>query len=78
MDEAIALAMAGAGKGVVVTAGTLIFAVAMWSFSSLRFQSEMALLMAVWLMISAASALILMPAMVALIKPKFIVGARVV
>ncbi|MEI8324399.1 MAG: efflux RND transporter permease subunit [Betaproteobacteria bacterium] len=76
MNEAIALALAGAGKGVVVTAGTLIFAVAMWSFSSLRFQSEMALLMAVWLMISAASALILMPAMVALIKPKFIVGAR--
>ena len=76
MNEAIAQALAGAGKGVVVTAGTLIFAVAMWSFSSLRFQSEMALLMAVWLMISATSALILMPAMVALMKPKFIVGAR--
>jgi predicted RND superfamily exporter protein len=74
MAEAIQLALAGAGKGVVVTAGTLIFAVAMWSFSSLRFQSEMALLMAVWLLISATSALVLMPAMVALIKPKFIVG----
>jgi predicted RND superfamily exporter protein len=74
MTEAITLALAGAGKGVVVTAGTLIFAVAMWSFSSLRFQSEMALLMAVWLMISATSALVLMPAMVALIKPKFVVG----
>lgn len=78
MAEAITLALAGAGKGVVVTAGTLIFAVAMWSFSSLRFQSEMALLMAVWLMISATSALVLMPAMVALIKPKFVVGNRVV
>ena len=74
--EAIALALAGAGKGVIVTAGTLIVAVAMWSFSSLRFQSEMALLIAVWLMISATSALILMPAMVALIKPKFVVGDR--
>jgi hypothetical protein len=75
LEEAIALALAGAGKGVTVTAGTLILAVAMWGFSSLRFQSEMALLMAIWLGISAFSALVLMPAMVVVFKPGFVMGA---
>lgn len=74
LEEAIALALAGAGKGVTVTAGTLILAVAMWGFSSLRFQSEMALLMAIWLGISAFSALVLMPAMVVVFKPGFVMG----
>lgn len=76
LPEAIALALAGAGKGVVVTAGALIIAVGLWSFSSLRFQAEMALLMAIWLGISALSALFLMPAMVAVFKPRFIFEVR--
>lgn len=74
MAEAIRLALGGAGKGVVVTAGALIIAVAMWAFSSLRFQSEMALLMAIWLLISATSALVLMPVLVAVVRPRFILG----
>lgn len=76
LPEAIALSMAGAGKGVVVTAGALIIAVALWSFSSLRFQAEMALLMAIWMSISALSALFLMPAMVAVFKPRFVFEHR--
>jgi len=76
LSEAINLSLAGAGKGVIVTAGALILSVAMWSMSSLRFQADMALLMAIWLAISATSALILMPAMVAVFKPKFVFEGR--
>lgn len=72
LPAAIRLALAGAGKGVAITAGGLILAVAVWATSSLRFQSEMALLMAIWLAISAISALVLVPAMVVLFKPRFV------
>jgi uncharacterized protein len=42
----------------------------------LRFQAEMGLLMAIWLFVSAFSALFIIPAMVYVFRPKFIVGAR--
>jgi predicted RND superfamily exporter protein len=63
-----------AGRGVLITASTLIVSVVLWSFSSLRFQAEMATLMAIWLAISASSALFIMPAMVYVFRPKFVVG----
>jgi len=71
---AIAKSLSGAGRGVLITASTLIVSVVLWSFSSLRFQAEMALLMALWLGISAASALFLMPAMVYVFRPRFVIG----
>jgi uncharacterized protein len=70
---AIRKSLLGAGRGVLVTGSTLIAAVALWTWSSLRFQAEMALLMALWLFISATSALLIMPAMVYVFRPGFIV-----
>lgn len=72
--QAIQKSLNTAGRGVLVTASTLIISVILWSLSSLRFQAEMGVLMAIWLAISAASALFVMPAMVYVFKPKFIVG----
>ena len=54
----------------------LIFAVVLWTFSSVRFQGEMALLMAIWLFVSAVRALVLMPALVVIFKPAFVVGIQ--
>lgn len=71
---AIARSLHGAGRGVLITAGSLIFSVFMWSFSSLRFQAEMGSMMALWLGVSALSALLVVPSMIAVFKPKFIVG----
>ena len=48
--------------------------VLLWMNSSLRFQADMGLLMAIWLLVSAASALFLMPAMVYVFRPQFVVG----
>ncbi|WP_373377656.1 RND family transporter [Cupriavidus nantongensis] len=72
--RAIVNSLATAGKGVLVTALTLTVSVVLWCTSSLRFQADMGILMALWLCISAVSALFLMPAMVYVFRPRFIVG----
>ena len=76
LEHAIETSIRSAGKGVLVTALTLTVSVVMWCASSLRFQADMGLLMAIWLGISALSALFLMPAMVFVFKPDFIVRGR--
>lgn len=75
LDRAIANALSSAGKGVLVTALTLTASVILWASSSLRFQAEMGLLMALWLGVSACCALFVMPAMVRVFRPRFIVDA---
>ncbi|HJV28744.1 MAG TPA: MMPL family transporter [Aromatoleum sp.] len=76
VGRAIAKSIASAGKGVLVTALTLITSVVLWSMSSLRLQADMGVLIAIWLFISATSALFLMPALVYIFRPEFIVGSK--
>ncbi|PCI52474.1 MAG: RND transporter [Gammaproteobacteria bacterium] len=71
---AIELALHSAGKGVVITAFVLIVSVLLVYLSSLKFQAEMGLLVALWLTVSAFTALFVMPAMVYIFKPAFIYG----
>ena len=73
VEDAISHSLLGAGRGVFITAFTLILSVVVWYASSVRFQAEMGLLMALWLTVSSLSALILMPSLVYLIKPRFVV-----
>jgi predicted RND superfamily exporter protein len=75
LQRAIVNSLHTAGRGVLVTALTLTTSVLLWMNSSLRFQADMGVLMAIWLLISAASALFLMPAMVYVFRPEFVVGA---
>lgn len=74
LKKAIEHSIRTAGKGVLITALTLTVAVGLWSMSSLRFQAEMSLLMGIWLFVSAFSALFIMPALVYVFRPEFIVG----
>lgn len=74
LRQAIAHALASAGRGVLITCLTLVVGVALWSMSSLRLQAEMGVLIAIWLTISAAASLLLMPALVYVFKPRFVVG----
>lgn len=74
LERAITQSLRSAGRGVLITAATLTAAVILWFGSSLRFQADMGILMAIWLAISAISALLLMPAMVYVFKPEFVVG----
>ncbi len=73
---AIRKSMHSAGRGVLVTAGALIMSVILWRFSSLRFQAEMGIMMALWLCVSAGSALFITPSMVYVFRPDFIVGRK--
>lgn len=72
--RAIRTSLFSAGRGVLVTALTLTVSVILWAASSLRFQAEMGLLMALWLGVSALCSLFVMPAMVYVFRPEFIVG----
>jgi predicted RND superfamily exporter protein len=71
---AITVALHSTGTGVLVTALVLIISVMLWSLSSLRFQSEMALLMSIWLGVSTLSALLLMPSILYVFRPEFVFG----
>ena len=72
VDIAVRKALHGCGRAVFVTALTLIVAMLTWLLSDLRFQAEMGELMALWLGVSATAALVLMPSMAVVLKPKFI------
>lgn len=75
-EHAIRQALHSAGMGVVVTASVLILSTLLWWASSLRFQAEMGLLMAIWLSVSAMSALFVMPSLIYVFRPRFIFGAQ--
>jgi predicted RND superfamily exporter protein len=72
MTTAITIALRTAGKAVIFTASTMVFGVIFWSFSFLRFQADMGILLLFWMVVSMLGGLILLPALVAMIKPKFI------
>jgi len=74
MKKAIFHALNNAGRGVVMTATPLVVCTIFWYvFSSLRFQAEMAILIALWMAVSAVSALLVMPAMTYVLRPRFII-----
>ncbi len=74
LDKAVAKSMHSAGRGVLITAGALVASVVLWCFSSLRFQAEMGIMMALWLCVSATSALFVMPSLVYVLRPKFVLA----
>ena len=70
--EAVLQSLNSAGRGVLLTALTLAAGVLLWSFSSLRFQAEMGMLIGIWLLVSAFTSLFVMPSLALVFKPKFI------
>ena len=75
MDHAIRRAVATAGKAVLFTATTMVAGIVFWAWSFLKFQADMGILLAVWMCISMLGGLFLLPALIALVKPKFITKA---
>jgi len=75
-EHAVRQALHSAGMGVIVTASVLILSTLLWWLSSLRFQAEMGLLMAIWLTVSAMSALFVMPSLIYVFRPRFIFGEQ--
>ena len=75
LPDSVRFALATAGRGVLITAATMVTSMLFWfAFSSLRFQAEMGLLIALWMAVSALTALVLIPALILLFKPSFIIA----
>jgi uncharacterized protein len=75
VTEAVRLGVATSGKAVTFTAITLVMATLLWTFSNIRFCSEMGLLLALWMSISFLGSCTFLPAVLVLVKPKFFLRA---
>jgi len=72
VEEAVRRAVATAGKGVAFTAMALCSATLLWAFSSVRFNSEMGILLAIWMGVSFLASVTLLPALLVILKPGFL------
>jgi predicted RND superfamily exporter protein len=76
LPEAIRLAVATSGKSVTFTAITMILGTLLWTLSHIRFNSEMGLLLALWMGVSFLATVTLLPVMVVMLRPRFILRER--
>jgi len=76
LSEAIRLAVATSGKSVTFTAVTMVLGTLLWTLSHIRFNSEMGLLLALWMGVSFLATVTLLPVMVVILKPHFILRER--
>jgi hypothetical protein len=72
-DEANRRAIATTGKAIIFTGTTLVASVVFWLFFPLKFQAEMAFLLMMLMIFHAIGALVFIPAMVSLFRPRFAV-----
>ncbi len=70
--DSVREAMETSGKAVTFTAVTMIISTLFWVTSNIRFNAEMGLLLAIWMGISYVGSQTLLPVLVLLFKPRFI------
>jgi uncharacterized protein len=73
-DRAIEEALMTTGRAILFTGTTLTASVIFWLFFPMKFQAEMASLLALILFLHVVGALVFIPAMVSLFKPHFATG----
>jgi uncharacterized protein len=71
VDQAIEEALMTTGRAILFTGTTLTASVIFWLFFPMKFQAEMAILLALILFLHVVGALIFIPSMVSLFKPQF-------
>ncbi len=76
LNRALIDGVATAGKAVLYTAFLISASIAFWAFSPLRFQAEMGSQLLIILGMNMLGGLLLLPALIALLKPKFVTGSR--
>jgi uncharacterized protein len=72
LKESTYTALVTSGKAVAFTALTLVASVLFWYWSSIRFDAEMGLLLAVWMFVSMLGAMTILPVMIVTFDPAFI------
>jgi predicted RND superfamily exporter protein len=73
IDGAITTSLGTTGKAIVFVATTLVCGIVFWFMSKLMFQAMMGLLLAIILTFNMLGALIIIPSIIAVFKPKFII-----
>ena len=76
-DVANRKALQTTGKAIIFTATTLIAGVIFWAFVDLKFQAEMGLLLGLLMLLNMINALVFIPALVKILKPKFVVERKI-
>jgi len=71
VDQAIAKTLMTTGRAILFTGATLTASVIFWLFFPMKFQAEMAFLLTVILFLHVIGALVFIPSMVSLFKPRF-------
>jgi uncharacterized protein len=74
LPSAVIEGMGTAGKAVLYTAVLVSAGIAFWSLSPLRFQAEMGYQLLIILTMNMLGGLLLLPALIVLLKPKFVLG----
>ncbi|TFH29367.1 MAG: hypothetical protein E4H00_07115 [Myxococcales bacterium] len=72
LQDSVREALVTSGKAVTFTAITMIVSTLFWITSSIRFNAEMGLLLAIWMTISYIGSQTLLPVLILLFKPNFI------
>jgi predicted RND superfamily exporter protein len=70
IDEAVRRSVRTTGMAVSFTATTVIGGIVLWTFSSLRFQAEMAYLLVILMVLNMFGALTIVPAFYSILRPK--------
>ena len=76
LDDAIDYATETTGRAIIFTATTMVSGTIFWWFAPLKFQAEMGLLLALLMGFNAFGGLIVVPALVKVIRPAFLVRRR--
>ncbi|MFI5394483.1 MAG: MMPL family transporter [Candidatus Binatia bacterium] len=72
LEASVREALVTSGKAVTFTAVTMVISTVFWTSSSIRFNAEMGLLLAIWMAISYVGSQTLTPVLIVLFRPKFI------
>ena len=76
LSSAVTEGIATAGKAVLYTAVLVSAGIAFWSLSPLRFQAEMGYQLLIILTMNMLGGLLLLPALISLLKPRFVLGEK--
>jgi len=70
IDEAVRRAVRTTGMAVTFTATTITGGIILWSFSNLRYQADMALLLSILMIINMIGGIVVVPAFYSVFRPK--------
>jgi hypothetical protein len=76
IEGAISTALGTTGKAIVFVATTMVCGIGFWLISKLMFQAMMGILLAIILIFNMFGALLIIPSIIALVKPKFVTRGK--